>query len=1091
MAAVLSWALFGSWGIIGLAVLRLGRFRWGPAVVLLAPAVGFATLTIPTYVLVRWGVPVRHSAVPVGACLLAGASAVLWLTRPRAAAARLVARRCALPATALVAAFGLTAWPLFEYGFDWVANGNDDMANYCLMATGYRDHGYAHAPEVSDVLGCVDQTQAFWFSYIIQETRPGSEVLLAISSVWAGRPVVEVFMPVIAALNLALVAAAGGLATASAGRRAGALTAGLLAVSAATTYGVVQQLIAQAAGLGLLCVAVALVTVRVRRLSAGALARRAGALGVVFTGLLVFYPEVIPLLVGTCVALGLRDLVRRRLDGRHLAQVTGAVVIMTALMPAYLVGCVSFMMIQTGAAARSADWLKEMFPLYLTPRGPALVWGLLPLAGPEPEGAQSAAILLALALSAAVVTVAARGLWRGFAPAAVLAVSAALGAVLFVRGSGFGLFKLAMFVQPFLWSVVAGWVVARHRTRWAARAAVAAAVALVGLNVRVQFWYVDQSRGLEGRVELLTVSERHGLSEFRAEYARRLSSGGVDRVLIACDNTTLRKLVAIEVRGTLGGEVGVSTFDEHVRNALPGGERAPLMRARRDLLEPFRALRAAYAAEAANVYAVRDPDTGAVLYTPLGRPPHRGNEPERTLVVASGGAVAPLNRVRHPEGGPVVVCAPLSELHNFAVLCDASGARHHFLGMTEPDAIALYQLQADPAFAGRSAAGTGRAVLLDVLNPSPEVRVLVSHTASFQADPQARGTAPVRVVGDRRVTLGAVGCGASRLVSPPVAPQPAGPGRYLALEFGQPLRSRDQLAAAERLWGAELSRDRRRLTGYLRDASVLTEAEYAAFAPPPALHRFPEDLTHPHLEFSGLSEEGWVGREFKVRLTQPERGQEAVVRGLVPGVPGADGFRTTAVVLVDGRPGVTVDLGPGEFELRAPGGDGSGPRWITVRFSGDQTLPAPDGRRLSAHLRYVGFEPQCRPPEAVGTFPGDLARAGLAATGLYSDGWCAATFAVTCHPAAAGHQAVVRGEIPAFAGRSGYRTEVALLADGVEVARRSVGPGAFELRAPGGPAQGRRLECRFTNTQVLPPPDGRAVGALVRFVGFEPARQTP
>jgi hypothetical protein len=466
--------------------------------------------------------------------------------------------------------------------------------------------------------------------------------------------------------------------------------------------------------------------------------------------------------------------------------------------------------------------------------------------------------------------------------------------------------------------------------------------------------------------------------------------------------------------------------------------------------------------------------------------------------MAGGGGLSVLNRTRYPESGPPVVCERLSELRNFAVLTDALGARQHSLGRRSPRGIAAYQLERDPLFPGRTAAAVGPAMVLNVLNPAPRVRVLVEQTSSFAPDPAGRALPPTHVVGDRRVSLGAAGAGSARLVSPPLSAQEVGPGHYLVVEFGGELRRNpNRLGSVERLWGDELMRDRRWLSGHARNVSVLSEEEYAAFQPPEAVKTFPAGLAHPQLEYTGFFEEGWVGAESRVRLTQGEAGRDCVLRGMVPGLPGAGGFRTELTILIDGAPAGRRLLGPGEFEVRVPGGPVAGPRWVGLRFSQVQALPEPDGRRVGALVRSVGFEPHqgpppARPPEKLSSFPADLAHPALEQYGLSADGWGAGSFRARLTQGAPGGDVVVRGQVPEVGGNAGFRTELVLLLDGREVARRALGPGDFELRAPAGKtAQARWVECRFTSTQSLPPPDGRGVGAHVRFLGFEPARQGP
>ena len=250
MAVLLSWSLFVLWTVTGHAVLNAGRFRVGVRKLLLAPTVGFTTFTIATYIVVRLGQTVRPIAWPVGAAVLLAALVGLWRTRTTSRRAAAVLE--ALPAVrggTQSRAFLLTAWPMFRFGFDWVANGNDDMANYCLGAAGFRDHGFHRIPTPEELQQTEDPTQPLWFLYrdaeTLTEKRCGAELTLALTASWTGLAPQQMFMPVIVAFNLALISATAGLVMVTTRRRGPAvLAAALLTVSSQTTYGVVQQLIA-------------------------------------------------------------------------------------------------------------------------------------------------------------------------------------------------------------------------------------------------------------------------------------------------------------------------------------------------------------------------------------------------------------------------------------------------------------------------------------------------------------------------------------------------------------------------------------------------------------------------------------------------------------------------------------------------------------------------------------------------------------------------------------------------------------------------------------------------------------------------------
>lgn len=927
MAVLLTWALFLGWTAIGLAVLNAAGVRSGSRKLLLAPALGVVPAAVLAHTGVKLGFPVRESGAAIGIAVLLFALVALWLARGPRSRVLVTARRHLPFAGVLVAAFVLTAWPLFKYGFDWVANGNDDYANYCLGATGFREHGYLRQPTAAELRAQQDLTLPFWFLYhddvSPRETRCGSELTLALVSVWTGLTPQQAFMPVIGAFHLALVSAAAGMVLYGTRRRGAALgTAALVAVSSALGYGFVQQLIAQAAGLALLCVALALLRAPVRHLPYATVARQAAACGAACAGLLLFYPEVTPLFVGAALLLGLRDLALRRPVRRHLWHAGAAVAVMAMALPAYLTGAAHFLLFQAGHGAGGNEIAREVFPYFLTPRGPALVSGLMPLyANLLPEPLQTGALLFGAAALGGVLLVAAGQFRRGQPFGALVLISAVLAVLLYRGSAGFGLFKLAMFVQPFLWATVAAWVAARGR-RSTAVAVAAVLVVVAALNARTQAWYVRESVGTDSRVDLPAATRHRALSDFRAA----LDRGPAEHVVLATENNVLAKLLAAELRDRTVTQIGMEP--SHRVNE-PGG-------------------------------TVRDPHTAAPRHELLHAPAEwRDTPPDRALLVAGVGPLSVLNRHRHPETGAALYCAPLSAVRNFAAFRDATGARQSFLGMGTIGEIALSRIEPDPTLRHRTFAGVGRAVVVEVLNPDPKVRAVVAYTATFIPDKDAMAVPPIRVLGAESVPLTRAGSGSARLVSPPMAPQTVGRAEVFVLEIDKPLvRNPNRLGAVEALWGSDVPRDRRQITGHLRELSLISDEEYAAFRPPERFANIPADFAHPHAEFSGFLDDGWVDRAALVRLTRAP-GTDFVIRGHCPGFDAT--YSPELTVLVDGSPVLTRALAPGDFELRAPVGPGTGPRWVELRFDRGTRLPAPDNRPASAHVRTVGFEPPAQP----------------------------------------------------------------------------------------------------------------------------------
>src|SRR5262249_10368025 len=229
----------------------------------------------------------------------------------------------------------------------------------------------------------------------------------------------------------------------------------------------------------------------------------------------------------------------------------------------------------------------------------------------------------------------------------------------------------------------------------------------------------------------------------------------------------------------------------------------------------------------------------------------------RQLFVGSAGNLTIFNRWHYPESEQTgFFVRPLDEMRNHLIFIHSLRGNHLYYVARNSSEISMFQMEPDPMNRGAVFAGLGRYLLLEVVNPTPRLRVLVSLTASLAAD----GSLPEgAVVGDSRQPLPFEGRGAAQVFSAPLEPQEIAGRHYLALDLGEKRFSfRPRLTGLRKAWGTNLQADRRQLTAFGRDVSVVTEEEYASLRTAPLVRQFPDDLRLPNLEFSGIYEDGWV-----------------------------------------------------------------------------------------------------------------------------------------------------------------------------------------------------------------------------------------
>ena len=469
-ALALSFAFFAFMAFTGRATLALCRWRGGVLRAwLLAPAVGLAVVVLAVMAFNQANLPIRAFAWPLTLGLAAVSAAIFVWRRPT-----LPLR--ALAPFVVVALFSLvwTGWPLLRFGFEWLSYVNDDFVNYCLAAERFKDFGFWRVPTMEELAGR-DIAQYYWFMHVPGLMRFGSEITLSWVSALTGVKSLGIFMPVIIGLGLIqLFAAAALVLHRGRWRRRALVASGLLAVSPLFMLGTLYQLIAQVGGLGLLLAATTLLTSRLpgtrRRL-----VPHVAVLALLGSALAVFYPEVTAFAVLTvALASAIEWAVAwrraRQLDGSGVSPVRLAGRTFPMMrVSLVLYGCAGVLlllrynvlsyvftiMLQMGSGFRSVDLSLSLFPYFMIPTGLANLFGLMPLAFNFPEPYTSLSILAGLLALIVALGFAVRESLRP-APAAILLIVQFLLAIrLMSSGNDFGLYKIAMFMQPALAAALA------------------------------------------------------------------------------------------------------------------------------------------------------------------------------------------------------------------------------------------------------------------------------------------------------------------------------------------------------------------------------------------------------------------------------------------------------------------------------------------------------------------------------------------------------------------------------------------------------------------------------------------------------------
>jgi hypothetical protein len=923
-ALLLVLVLFAGWSLVGLALLSiLGADTSELRIVLTAPAIGTCVTALVVFLFSEAGVAVGECAVPITIALLLASVVIVALRRPRVHPGMLAV------AIVCVAGLLLAAWPMFSLGFRWLGNGNDDMSNFMLSAQDLLRRGLLASIDLKGFGAGRDYATVFTGQHLAG-SRPGTDILLAFVSRIAGRPPYETFMPVILAFNLCGASAVGALAMQVARRWwAAVLAAGLLLVSPLATYGVLQQLLAQVWGLGLVAALFALLMRPELHEGQGPGVRDVIPIGILASGLLLGYVELVP-------AMGLAYIVylavlgaRKQLTASALTRLwLPGVAIAVVLLNGYFFTELAFLRFQVTHGLSAASY-PPLFGYILVPNALPGVIGLQTL--PPGNGApylDVTVVLAAFMLLGALVgsVVSAR---RGAAAAVVLIVEAALGMLLVLKNSDFGLFKLSMYIQPFLAAAIAIWLSGTIRRGVQAVAAVLLIV-LVAAELSGQRAYVKASRDPD---DVPNLSAADVIPAFHSLVTRDPGP-----VVSVTENPVLIKLEAVSAVGRRVYFQSRNVFSPFLREyaAKVGGARHA--QAERMLRSGPWVSRSFHLLTVDGGQDSFEEDTSA----------ERSLRSGRCELVVPSDSELPFNRYSLPASSPDLVTMPCNAPHNLLAFTSSNLGQSFYLPLTRQN-VSFFQLQQDSFFPDRMMVGFGRYALFQVLGYSPGERLIIEMTDTLNHD-GANLLPPAVVAGSSRLALPLEGRGSARVLSAPLKPQMIAGTPYVLLDMGVngrlPVIERSGL---QDLYGRSVPTDPRYLTAYVRDVSLVSAVQYANLHPPLALSSFPGDLENPDLEYSGLYEDGWMGADGYVRLAGGPAA-DLVVKGQVPAGAGKH-----LELLVNGRRLASVAIAQGALDVLVGVPASTASRRVELRFAASIKLKAPDLRPAAAHLTFLGF----------------------------------------------------------------------------------------------------------------------------------------
>ncbi len=966
LALLLVIALFLYLAFVGQAVISLlrpkTRLLWGA---FLAPNFGLAAVLVILTRLSVNGIPVAKAGPWLTLGLFLFAAAVWIWRRPR------VPWRALAPYGAVSLLFLLyVGWPALRFGFNWVSYGNDDMANYCLAAQRFLQHGYYQLPLQTDLEGR-DYTQHYWFMHALQQIRPGSELTIAWAASLTGLKCQQVFMPTILMMALLqLFAMAAVSLWRGRNRRLALLAFFLFATSPLFGLGTLYQLIAQVGGVAIL-LAGAAVLLSARGLGWGKL-----ALGGLLTACLaIIYPEVSPFLALSLLMYGLHLRYRdNRLFAPYLWFIAGTAVLTFLLLATSTYEFINTLVMQSVGSAGLGAMTEindqsgglVLFPWTLVPSFIPMLFGIHIFGWVGVHPLLSFQILLGFGLLAFFV-------WRVFRnlgemdPTGYLGViMVGLGFFLFFKGQDFGLFKLAMWAQPvttfclaqgFLACLLSAREIRRRQGRWAL-------AVFVACTIPASLYYSIASLGnYGGGLTEVVDASRLGVA---FTPPKNLKYGGIESDI---SNVVSAKMLALYTQGIDTRFLSRSYMDNVANIAVlkflrtPDPDLGPQAR----LVEKLALMRFLLPPE---IMKGDVPDYRVMTVNKVGNSLEEANNWTDTssrhldygdrLYVSIRSQLDHFNKANPGTGWTVQNTYQYkleSQVHDRLVFIHSALGPHYY--SSARTRASFFQREKEPITHGKvSFHGTGRYTLFEIIHPSPHLRLMVDFTRTPLGSDRTYLPQHAKVIGNDYYHVPFVGYGSARVVTPVISPEKFEQESYIMLDFGedpQPIPTRKPGLMS--LWGRKYNLDDRRLVGFTRDISVLTDEEYLALPRPTRIGNFPDDLSkYPGLEYSGLYEDGWVSRDAYFKLGASHPGQVLRFRGYVPDVPIYHTRGVDVTISINNKPTEIVNLKAGDFDLTRLIREAVPITSISLHFSDAQVyVHGDDGRAVSAFVREIAI----------------------------------------------------------------------------------------------------------------------------------------
>ena len=925
---------------------------------LLSPTMGLSLIVIVFYFVNILGYTIDEATIPITFIFLLLSSLILFKNKKE-----LLIKEKYFYLTFFIS-FVFVSYPFIFFGFDWVSYANDDMANYALAAQRSQNFGLEHTPNFTSLLNGGDQSHYYWFMHAVMGHRVGSEIFLSYMAALTGLNAHQIFMPTIVMLHMSLVTAIGALVcNNNLSRNIIYLSMLFVALSPLTILGTIYQLIAQVGGIAIMVCCLLLIVRDEHHKSYINLFKYSILPSLIILSFVIYYTELLPFFAAVWLLYAFYLL--NRDTNAFVGLLKSAFMIFLfglIILDVELIRYLYFLIHQMFGGISGPNYDMILFPYYLIPSGIANFWGLSPIAYYLPEPYQNITILLGLInfyllIKYVIPSLKNSNIILYFLLTSMLAVFL----ILFINNSEFGLFKLAMYLQPILFLAIGIYILNNYgkfnkilKLYITVNAVIMISVSFYHTvkvsfkdNTYSEYKVNSQFNNLVSSEEFKTCSDTYisdqpniVLSKFQDLYLRNYKTFFPSRMFYehlstigekALNNPFMKESYINSVKSFNNIEKNLFNDKYYIySDGLSTSKKRAFVSDTESKNKCFTSSRFKNNLENISNCFSRRENLKELINSSCFIVTERRNNPFNSYHMSNIGQFYSIKK----------------NVSNKLIFIHSDLGQHYYGGTKN---IAYTHDENDPMFLGNKISALGNNLLFMIVNPSkkPSFVFEASSTLLRQND----NMLPLGTVNGKEMDI--VGRGSARVLMNNVPLSRIDDLDYIHLNFPKPGKKFPiNRIGLMKLYGNNINHDYRDITVFSRDISLVDLPDIATEKTPSLIENFPNDLKNKNLFYSGIYEDGWISEESYFYFN-PLNKSKLLIEGEIPFIDNND-FQTTLILEYDDET-FSNEIKVGKFQIKIPKSINSNKIKIKLLFSNTQRLPNNDERIVGAYINKIGF----------------------------------------------------------------------------------------------------------------------------------------